>query len=656
MGCVKAIETNETYDLDVINSADKGYNGHLNFICAYLSHIIYENDDSEMSTLINEVMFGSHQVKVSSHETILEFTDIIDWHLKVAIFDYEETSIVIFRGTGPIINWVENLHFNLVDFNYQGVDVKIHAGFKSAVEKLQLFISKNTKNKIIYTGHSLGGALAILAPYICNTREKVVSVYTYGQPRPGDESFAFLITSTLDDRYFRVTDRHDYVPHIPLSGHPIFGHIPKLPIPNLPWLPLNDIQDGWHYEHGGAEYIDNIINLDEYEVCKTGNAPNIYDKHVLNHHDHCRYAERAQNNISKKLNIGGKVHQIKGWRGDNLIETNKGGQEKDCYAQPILIEHQNKTHMFTISEEKRIRHYSRSDNNKWIDKGYIEVNGKTIQANGYTSFDAVSHNNRHLNVFYIDKKTEKLTTCLLSYGDKWENGISIELDKQEEFYAIDRLSVTSFHKALYVLVRIRGQFVFYYLNDMGNDYHLREHWSHFTIPELVQYIYPQIRAFNNRLYISAVPKKKMPKNSQYEYWGDDSVILYTPDLSILPSLQISIAGKVDFKRQSKKEKLPESTLSLTDGKLFVTATEALMGPGLVKSKPYIYYGEIVRGECDLKKISKGSCSEITPQAGPCFGRSASMYKETDHLLLVYRGHNNYNSRNTRIFEARYSNF
>ncbi|KAG0562443.1 hypothetical protein KC19_9G146700 [Ceratodon purpureus] len=85
-------------------------------------------------------------------------------------------------------------------------------------------LAKHPSAKIYVTGHSLGGALAALYTgmlYYNGETEivpKVAAVYTFGQPRVGDEKFAKYMTEKLtDSRYFRVVYCNDLVPRIPFD-------------------------------------------------------------------------------------------------------------------------------------------------------------------------------------------------------------------------------------------------------------------------------------------------------------------------------------------------------------------------------------------------------------------------------------------------------
>ncbi|MCB0369932.1 MAG: hypothetical protein KDD45_10980, partial [Bdellovibrionales bacterium] len=56
------------------------------------------------------------------------------------------------------------------------------------------------------TGHSLGGALAVMAAAHLHTKYSLVEMlYTMGQPRVGNDKFAQFMTSLIPDTY-RVID------------------------------------------------------------------------------------------------------------------------------------------------------------------------------------------------------------------------------------------------------------------------------------------------------------------------------------------------------------------------------------------------------------------------------------------------------------------
>lgn len=91
-------------------------------------------------------------------------------------------------------------------------------------EKLKDLLREHKNAKFIVTGHSLGGALAILFPTVLVAQEeneimqRLLGVYTFGQPRVGNRQLGRFMEAHLDSpqpRYFRVVYCNDLVPRLP---------------------------------------------------------------------------------------------------------------------------------------------------------------------------------------------------------------------------------------------------------------------------------------------------------------------------------------------------------------------------------------------------------------------------------------------------------
>lgn len=117
-------------------------------------------------------------------------------------------AVVVFRGTDGPADWRTNVKTVLTAWPQGGA---VHAGFKSALDDVWPDLDEALDNlaaPIFYTGHSLGGALAMLAA----SRRPPLAVYTFGAPRAGDARFAETLA---DVTAFRVVNRRDTVPSTP---------------------------------------------------------------------------------------------------------------------------------------------------------------------------------------------------------------------------------------------------------------------------------------------------------------------------------------------------------------------------------------------------------------------------------------------------------
>jgi triacylglycerol lipase len=137
-----------------------------------------------------------------------------------------DTAIVAFRGTecdldqGPeaLSQFIADLS---VDLDIRWVNAqgggRIHRGFRDGLDEtwmdLRACLEKLAARgcALWITGHSLGGALALLAASRIERFSKVQGVYVFGAPRIGDRSFCQGYTP----RAFRFLNNNDVVPHLP---------------------------------------------------------------------------------------------------------------------------------------------------------------------------------------------------------------------------------------------------------------------------------------------------------------------------------------------------------------------------------------------------------------------------------------------------------
>ncbi|XP_050235316.1 triacylglycerol lipase OBL1 [Mercurialis annua] len=103
-------------------------------------------------------------------------------------------------------------------------DMVKKSAYYTVRRKLRRLLREHKNAEFVVTGHSLGGALAILFPTVLVLHEememmqRLVGVYTFGQPRIGDMQLGKYMEAHLEHpypKYFRIVYCNDLVPRLP---------------------------------------------------------------------------------------------------------------------------------------------------------------------------------------------------------------------------------------------------------------------------------------------------------------------------------------------------------------------------------------------------------------------------------------------------------
>ncbi|KAJ1835807.1 hypothetical protein LPJ63_000801 [Coemansia sp. RSA 2711] len=172
----------------------------------------------------------------------------------IAISPEHKEIYVAWAGTRRIRSIAVDAMAVFEDFAPDVPGATVHAGFAESTNAVYPHILKNIRAaaednpdyKIVFIGHSLGGASAVLSALkFAKDNEypkDMIRVWTFGQPRVGNRMFSEYYTEVLGNQTYRITYQGDIVPHVP------------------PWQVLG-------YQHNPLEI--HIINKDgDFYVCQ----------------------------------------------------------------------------------------------------------------------------------------------------------------------------------------------------------------------------------------------------------------------------------------------------------------------------------------------------------------------------------------------------
>ena len=218
-----------------INTTEKGHSLGNAYLFALTSHYMYPhayspntgNSFSKFKKKAEKLFYSWGMPSVDLHE---------EKNVQYGVMSNETTIIVAFRGSDAVFSkdgfedWVATDAFAIQKKKatwgqVTKKDPGVHTGFANAYWMVRNRINSSIKShggnskKLFITGHSLGGALAVLCAidqgYATNRpgsqRYKAQGVYIYGAPRVGNGLFKKLYDSKTSAGGARALNTHRYV-------------------------------------------------------------------------------------------------------------------------------------------------------------------------------------------------------------------------------------------------------------------------------------------------------------------------------------------------------------------------------------------------------------------------------------------------------------
>lgn len=153
-----------------------------------------------------------------------KFMPIVAGSMIGYVISGEDVTVIVFRGTdsADISDWIANLGRSAT----KTPNGSIHSGFYNAYYSMEpqivRIIAERQINHLWITGHSLGGALALVCMYdlVESKSLKVDGIITFGQPLVAREGLAEHLDKLLLGKYVRFVNGRDVVARIPPSHAP----------------------------------------------------------------------------------------------------------------------------------------------------------------------------------------------------------------------------------------------------------------------------------------------------------------------------------------------------------------------------------------------------------------------------------------------------
>lgn len=257
-----------------------------------LAYIKYEDNADKLKAALSEADFEIIQI-FNSEGTQAFLTKR----------DSDKMAVLSFRGTEK-----EDPRDVITDLNagfYRDENgTKIHNGFYRAFELVKKDIMDATvkvKDCALYiTGHSLGGALALIATRALNF-DNLAACYTFGSPKVGNEEFDDDIKPPI----YRIVNAYDIVPFSPPT------YILEL-LYLLPWQKVRDFAKKFigYDHHGDMRYLTPCKN--NFEDLKVITNYNeflrlaglwTHKKESVKHHAINAYCEKLGQWALRRLNM-----------------------------------------------------------------------------------------------------------------------------------------------------------------------------------------------------------------------------------------------------------------------------------------------------------------------------------------------------------------
>lgn len=194
----------------------------------------------------------------------------------------KNTIYVSFRGTKDVGDIVD-----VIDIRPKRLlrDIIVHTGFAEQFFSIEHVISDDIRKiikeypieRIVFTGHSMGGAIAcIAAAYYSNMFKNIhITCHTFGSPPTGNAAFVKWFNNGVDEST-RLEIEEDIVPLIPINKD--FKHVPG----GVKLKKDGDIEHAYEVMFTSyADILSRVIRKDDFQEVSANHSCERYIERLL---------------------------------------------------------------------------------------------------------------------------------------------------------------------------------------------------------------------------------------------------------------------------------------------------------------------------------------------------------------------------------------
>jgi pimeloyl-ACP methyl ester carboxylesterase len=210
---IRTVSSTHSFSRPELNNKDFSWQNC--YSLALASQLAYQKDENEISSVATGVWgfpFAKPFDEEDTQGVVLSDDDVV---------------VLAFRGSEANIgDWLGNLSVAATDTTIGRVHSGFWNAFKDAEDAIHLLLEEcRADQKALWIcGHSLGGALAVIAGAMLYKTHKISSVCTYGQPKLCVNKLDDIYYDNLTDRYVRIVNDEDVVAKVP-PGYSHFGQL-----------------------------------------------------------------------------------------------------------------------------------------------------------------------------------------------------------------------------------------------------------------------------------------------------------------------------------------------------------------------------------------------------------------------------------------------